>query len=68
MSLHPVAKRRRTCPVMVEGPVGNMVPFGKDCEEHSTWAFRKEMINRVIQIYRDVKTYFSVSCGCGTLE
>ena len=53
---------------MVEEPVDNMVPFGKDCEEHSTWAFRKEMINRTIQIYRDVKTYFSVSCGCGTLE
>ena len=46
---------------MVEGPGDNMVQFGKDCEEHSTWAFRKEMIKRTIQTYRDVKTYFSVS-------
>jgi hypothetical protein len=53
---------------MVEEPEDNMVQFGKDCEEHSTWAFREEIIKRTIPIYRDVKTYFSVSCGCGTLE
>lgn len=29
---------------MVEEPGDNMVQFGMDCEEHSTWAFRKEMI------------------------
>ena len=54
-SLHPVAKRRRMCPVMVEEPGGNMVQFGKDCEEHSTWAYRKKIIKRSIQIYGDVK-------------
>lgn len=53
---------------MVEEPGDNMVQFGKDCEEHNTWAYSKEMIKRTIQIYRDVKTYFSVSCGWGTLE
>ena len=31
---------------MVEGPGDNMVQFGKDCEEHSTWAYRKEMIKK----------------------
>jgi len=38
MSLHPVGKRRRTCPAMVEEPGDNIVQFGKDCVEHSTWA------------------------------
>ena len=48
----------------VEGPGDNMVQFGKDCGEHSTSAFRKEIIDQKdIQIHRDVKTYFSVSCG-----
>ena len=46
-SLHPVAKRQRTCPAMVEEPGDNMVQFEKDYEEHSTWAFRKEMIKRL---------------------